>query len=256
MRNYLLYFSLFVIVFGCSVDHLPGCEGNGAGGEICKEYQYVDGNYNGLNNYFYDESGKVLLSKITMSKSGSIEGSVFYNYNNEGRLVDVEYINSLNNVIRNQSFEYHQNGSVSKEENVGDVNDKKLYYYDSNVLIKIEYFEEGILVSKDSMEYFTNTNDLYRTINYKSGIISTITYDVWYGSSLLKKTVFDAFGVLQSSSVRKYNINDVLIEEIDYSSTNAVQIKTSFKYDSGKLYEIEKEDGQGRVFEKLVYQRF
>lgn len=256
MRNLLLYFNLFILFLGCSVDDLPSCEGNGNEGEICKEFQYVGGRYNGFNEYYYDESGAVLLSKITRSKSGSKGGSVFYSYNNYSELVEVEYINYLGDVVRVKTFKYDADGRIVEKDDSGDINEKVIYQYANGLLQNIIYMQGDIVASQDSLEYFTNTSNLYRTIKYSGGILSLITYDVWFGNSMLKQTVYDTDGNKKSSVVSRYNSNKVLTEKIDYNTENNIEVREVYSYTEGYLIEVIKEDGSGIVFEKLVYQRF
>jgi hypothetical protein len=254
VQNFLLYFSLSILLLGCSIDDLPGCEGSGDEGLICKEYQYVDGVYNGLNNYYYDESGSILLSKVTQSKSGKKDGSVFYNYNSINELVCIEYINYLGDVARVKTIKY-DDGYVVEEENSGDINDKIIYQYSSGLLENVIYMEGNIIKSEDSLEYFENTSDLYKTVKYSGGILSSITYNVWFGSSILKQTVYDNGGNKKGSIVRRYSPNKVLTEKVDYNFEDEVIFREVYKYIAGYLVEIIKEEG-GEMFEKIVYQRF
>ena len=256
MRYYLLKFVLIINLLSCSVDDLPGCEGNGNPDEICKEYQYLDGDYNGLNNYFYDESGSVLISKITLSSSGGEEGSVFYNYDSVNRLSNVEYVDGLSKVVRVVSYKYNYNGSLIEETNSIDFDRKTNYNYVNGFLKSINYFENGILVSVDSLEYFTNSKDLYRTLKYIKGSIYSVVYNEWFGSDVLKESTFDAIGTKTSSLVSRYNSAGLLINKISYTSGGSVKVKEFYIYSENNLMEISKEDGQGNVFEKLVYQRF
>ena len=256
MRYYLLQFVLIINLLSCSIDDLPGCEGNGNADEICKEYQYLDGDYNGLNNYFYDESGSVLISKMTLSSSGSEEGSVFYNYDSTSRLSHVEYVNGLSEVVRVISYKYDNNGSLIEETNSIDVDKTINYNYINGSLKSISYSKNGILASKDSLEYFTNSKDLYRTLKYINGSLHSIVYNEWFGSDVLKESTFDAIGTKTSSLVSRYNLAGLLINRISYTSGGSVKVKEFYIYSENNLIEISKEDGQGNVFEKLVYQRF
>ncbi len=256
MRYYLLNIILILVLFSCSVDELPGCEGNGSTGEICKEYQYVNEDYNGLNSYFYDESGSVLISKITQSGSGSKEGSVFYSYNSKSELSHVEYVNTLNDVVKAVAYQYNNDGALIEEINSVDFNQTKNYNYANGLLRTVAYSENGNLTAKDSLEYFSTTVDLYRTIKYIGGSISSVVYNEWFGSDVLKESTFDAVGTKTGSLILRYNASGVLIEKIAYTGGNSVKVKEVYVYSDDKLSEIIKEDGQGKVFEKLVYQRF
>jgi len=253
--NFLLYFSLSILLLGCSIDDLPSCVGSGDEGLICKDYQYIDGIYNGLNNYYYDESGSVLLSKVTQSKSGKEDGSIFYNYNSVNELVSIEYINYLGDVVRVKTIKYND-GHVVQEENSGDINDKIIYQYSSGLLQNIIYMEGNIIKSKDSLEYVANTSDLHKTFKYYGGILSSITYNVWFGNSILKQTVYDNGGNKKGSVVRRYSPNKLLTEKVDYNVENKVIVREVYKYMAGYLVEIIKEEEGGEIFEKIVYQRF
>lgn len=256
MRYYLLQFVLIINLLSCSIDDLPGCEGNGNADEICKEYQYLDGDYNGLNSYFYDESGSVLISKMTISSSGGEEGSVFYNYDSASRLSSIEYVNGLSVAVRLISYKYNYNGSLIEETNSIDVDKTTNYNYINGSLKSINYSKNGIPASKDSLEYFTNSKDLYRTLKYINGSLHSVVYNEWFGSDVLKESTFDAIGTKTSSLVSRYNLAGLLINRISYTSGGSVKVKEFYIYSENNLIEISKEDGQGNVFEKLIYQRF
>lgn len=256
MRYWFLNLVSFIVLTSCSVDDLPGCEGTGNPYEICREYQYVNGNYNGVNNYFYDDSGSVLISKSTFSASGRKQGSSFYNYNSLGMLSSVEYFNSLSKLVRMISYKYNVDGVLIEEINSIDFNQTKNYNYINGVLFSVLYSENGILTAKDSLEYFSNTTDLYRTLKYENGILSSVVYNEWFGSDLLKETTFDGTGVKMSSLVSRYNNSGLVFEKVFYTQGDNVKIKEFYVYSENKLMEIIKEDGQGNVFERLVYQRF
>jgi hypothetical protein len=235
---------------------LPGCEGGGNAGEICKEYQYVNGDYNGLNSFYYDQSGSMLLSKVTQSRSGSKEGSVFYSYNLVSELTGVEYLNSLSNVVRVEAYEYNSSGSLIEEINSVDFDQKKSYSYADGLLQSVEYTIANVLTARDSFDYYSNTTDLHRTIKYVDGKISKVIYNEWFGTTVQKESSFDATGAKLGSIVSRYNGVGVLIEVIEYTAVNSVKVKTIYVHEEDNLTEILKEDGQGNEFEKLVYQRF
>ena len=256
MRYQLLIILSIIVLFSCSVDDLPGCEGSGSTGEICKEYQYVNGDYNGLNNYFYDETGSVLISKVTVSSSGKKEGSVFYSYNSISKLSGSEYLSTSGDVVKALTYKYNSDGVLIEEQNSVDFDQIKNYNYVNGILETVSYSESGILTAKDSLEYFTGTSDLYRTIKYIGGNISSVVYNEWFGSDVLKESTFDAVGTKVGSFVSRYNGDGVLVEKIEYTAGNNVKIKEVYSYSGNLLIEIVKKDGQGNEFEKLVYQRF
>ena len=73
---------------------------------------------------------------------------------------------------------------------------------------------------------------------------------------LLKETTFDGTGVKMSSLVSRYDNSGLVFEKVFYTQGANVKIKEFYVYSENKLMEIIKEDGQGNVFERLVYQRF
>ena len=145
MRYWFLNLLFFTIFISCSVDDLPGCEGSGNPYEICREYQYINGDYNGVNNYFYDDSGSVLISKSTLSASGRKEGFVFYNYNSLGFLSSIEYVNGLSDLVRLISYKYDLDGVLIEENNSIDFNQKKNYNYINGVLYRVVYSEDKLI---------------------------------------------------------------------------------------------------------------
>lgn len=256
MRNLFCYIALLFIASSCSVDELPGCDGNGLAGEICKEYQYVYGEYNGLNSYMYNEAGDRLLIKVTQSKTGSEEGSTYYSYDDQGRRVGVELRGAGGNVIQTQSFFYNSNNELFKEETVGDETNAIVYSYSNGILIAKTYATDGAVYQVDSMEYYAGTSTLYRTLKYAQGSVFEIEYVEWFGEGIKRESRYDNFGVKLGSSVERFNGSAELIEKIEYTENDNVKTTSNYDYINGVLNEIIKTDLDSEVFEKLVYQRY
>lgn len=255
MRSFFYVFLIVGSLISCSKDDLPGCIGNGQEGEICKEYQYTFGEYNGLNDYQYDESGDYLVNKITKSSSGKTEGSVHYFYAPNGVVSKIELKNANAETLQEKVFVYNDEGDVLEEKTTGNVNVSKSFKYENSVLRSIDNFEEGVIVSTDSVEYFTGTTDLYRTLNFQDGEVTRITYNEWFGEVLRKESVYNGNGIKQESKVERYE-NGKIIEELFYTAAGNISQEIAYKYEGGRLKEVNKTDESGKVFEQLIYQRF
>lgn len=242
-------------MFGCSIDELPGCDGTGVSGEICKEYQYVYGEYNGLNNYMYNADGDQLLVKVTQSKSGSEEGSTYYSYDAKDRVSKIELRNSGGVMIQSKTYHYNSNDQLSSEVVEGDDPSSILYIYNNGLLIAKTYAKDAVY-QIDSLEYYSGTTDLYRTLKYAQGSVFEIEYNEWFGESINRKTCFDQMGEKLGSTVDRFDATNNLIEEIEYTSNDNVKVQTSYNYVQNVLHEVIKTDADQVVFEQLVYQRF
>ena len=172
MRWTLLFIPLFII--GCSVDELPPCEGVGMEGEICKEYQYVFGSYNGVNEYEYD-LGTNLLSKVTTKrKNGSTEGVTKYGYNADGLITSIVLEDSKGKVLSEKTTTYNSDQNVLLETLIGQTNSQTESNYEGSLLKAVSYKNEGVIEWVDSLEYYSGTNDLYRKLRFREGVLSEI----------------------------------------------------------------------------------
>jgi len=249
-----LYLLLLFTFIGCSVDELPPCEGEGAEGAICKEYQYVYGSYNGLNDYEYDKDGR-LISKITKRKNGSGEGSTNYAYDSVGRVISIDLKASNGNLLTSQVFKYDA-VRILKEEVTGQLNQTTQYIYLNDVLIAQENYKEGELESVDSLEYYSGTPVLYRVLNYKQGVLTQILLIERFSNNTEKRSYLNANGVLKSSNVRRFDEVGNLIEDLDYNSIGDVVLRILYSYNQNQLDQITRFNESDEEFERIEYQRY
>ena len=249
-----LYLLLLFTFIGCSVDELPPCEGDGTEGAICKEYQYVYGNYNGLNEYEYDKDGR-LISKITKRKNGSEEGSTNYDYDSVGRVISIDLKASNGNLLTSQVFKYDA-VRILKEEVTGQLNQTTQYIYSNNVLIAQENYKEGELESIDSLEYYSGTSVLYRVLNYEQGVLTQILLIESFSNNTEKRSYLNANGVLKSSNVRRFDELGNLIEDLDYNSIGDVVLRILYSYNQNQLDQITRFNESDEEFERIEYQRY
>jgi len=248
------YLFLLYTFVGCSIDELPPCEGEGIEGAICKEYQYVYGSYNGLNDYEYDKAER-LISKITKRKNGSSEGTTNYAYDSVGRVISIDLKASSGNLLTSRVFKYDAT-RILKEEVTGQLNQTTQYIYFNNILIAKENYKEGALESVDSLEYYSGTSVLYRVLNYKQGILTQILLIESFSNNTEKRSYLNANGVLQSSNVRRFDEVGNLIEDLNYNSIGVNILRILYSYNQNQLNQITRFNDSGDEFERIEYQRY
>lgn len=249
-----LYLLLLFTFIGCSVDELPPCEGEGAEGAVCKEYQYVYGLYNGLNDYEYDKEER-LISKITKRKNGSGEGSTNYTYDSAGRVISIDLKSSNGNLLTTRVLKYDAI-KLLKEEVNGQLNQTTQYIYLNNLLIAKENYKEGELESIDSLEYYSGTSVLYRILNFEKGVLTQILLIESFSNNTEKRSYLNANGVLQSSNVRRFDEVGNLMEDLNYNSIGDVILRILYSYNQNKLDKITRFNESDEEFERIEYQRY
>lgn len=251
----LVSFLSVLIFVSCSVDELPPCEGVGVVGEICKEYQYVYGAYNGANEYVYNLETNQLSKVVTIKKNGQEEGSTLYTYDEEGRVVKLEKANPSGALISSEAIEYGPSGELISETYTSDENAVKSYVYKDGIQIAEKYTVDGVLAWVDSLEYYSETTDLYRRLRYVDNSLTEIKLLVSYDNDVTEETVTNQNGIIQQKTVRSYN-GEFLLEELRYSESGSLIQREVRDYDNGKLSLITKYDLSGEEFERLEYYRF
>ena len=249
-----LYLLLLFTFIGCSVDELPPCEGEGVEGAVCKEYQYVYGRYNGLNDYEYDKEGR-LISKITKRKNGSGEGSTNYTYDSAGRVILIDLKSSNGNLLTTRVLKYDAI-KLLKEEVNGQLNQTTQYIYLNNLLIAKENYKEGELESIDSLEYYSGTSVLYRILNFEKGVLTQILLIESFSNNTEKRSYLNANGVLKSSNVRRFDEVGNLMEDLNYNSIGDVILRILYSYNQNKLDKITRFNESDEEFERIEYQRY
>ena len=151
------WIGFLVIVFqvSCTIDELPSCEGLGEEGEICKEYQYIFGRYNGVNEYEYDINTGFLSQITTKRKNGSIEGVAQYSYNDLGFVSSIVFQDSKGQLLKEKSIYYNDLGDIDTEITIGESKVEYKYHYDGYVLNSSVLSINGEVEWVDSIEYFS-----------------------------------------------------------------------------------------------------
>ena len=249
--------SLFVLFLtNCSIDELPSCEGIGFEGQICKEYQYVFGRYNGLNEYEYDLNTSFISKIITKRKNGSVEGIANYSYDDQGRLLSIVFKDSKGQLLKDKKIYYNEVGGIEAEVILGKTKTEHNYYYVGNVLSAEIFSVNGQIKWSDSLEYFTGTNEIYRKFRFIENVLYQITYYEGFTNNVIEERVTNYNGITQSKKVTHYNENQEIIEELTYSKENVLLNKVAYIYFDGELDKIEKYNESGEKYEELNYQRY
>ncbi len=253
MRYFISFLTLILI--GCSVDELPPCEGAGIPGEVCKEYQYVFGEFNGVNEYSYDLEAGVLEKVTTLNKKSQEEGSKYFTYDSIGRVVKIERFKPSGALLSNETFEYSENGELVKEVFDGASLIVKEYLFNDTVQIAEKVTTDGVVEWIDSLEYYTGTRNLYRRLRYVSGELSQISLIVEYTNGVTEETITNQNGILQEKIVQSF-IGELLSEKLIYNSSGGLVQRDVWEYDDEKLSKISRYDEDEEVFESLEYYRY
>lgn len=251
-----LTFLYCLILFGCSVDELPPCEGEGIEGEICKEYQYVFGRYNGVNDYQYDLITELVSNVTTKRKNGSVEGVTRYSYNDDNQITLINLEDSKGNVLTSKLTTYNDEGEVLSVKITGQVDTELKYIYSNEVLIAQEFKESGVASWVDSLEYYSETTDLYRKLRYSDGNLSQIVYFDSFANNINEERIANPNGIIQSKKVIRFDEFNNVLEELNYSGSNTLLGRVVYVYDGNILDRVEKYNESGEEFEEINYQRF
>ncbi|MBK21990.1 MAG: hypothetical protein CMP63_06740 [Flavobacteriales bacterium] len=249
-------FVLVLILTNCSIDELPSCEGIGFEGQICKEYQYVFGRYNGVNEYEYDLNTGFISRIITKRKNGSIEGVASYSYDDEGRLLSIVFKDSKSQLLKEKKIYYNDAGDIEAEVILGKTKTEHNYHYVGDALITEIFSVNGQIKWSDSLEYFSGTNEIYRKLRFIDKTLYQITYYEVFTNNVIEERVTNYNGITQTKKVTYYNENQEIIEELTYSKENVLLNKVAFIYFDGELDKIEKYNESGEKYEELNYQRY
>lgn len=249
-------FLLILVLLGCEVDQLPACEGPGIEGQVCKEYQYLFGVYNGVNEYEYDLGLGLLSAITTKTDNGSVEGIKSYSYNQQGQLTSILLKDSKGQLLNEKILYYNNSGLLEKEVISGNSKTKHEYYYDGD-LLKVEVFYlENVIDWVDSIEHYSGTKDIYRKLRYVNNSLKEITYFDLFSNNVLEEKVLDNYGLIQSKKVIRFNDRQEKIEEIVYSSNNTIVNKVVYTYIDSKLYRVDKFNELDEEYEVLTYTRY
>ena len=249
-------FLLVVVIVGCEVDQLPSCEGIGIEGEICKEYQYLFGVYNGVNEYVYDLDLGFLSSVTSRKANGSVQGVKECFYNEKGLLSSIRLKNSKGQLLSEKMLYYNDLEDLEKEVVEGTLKTEHKYYYEEG-LLKAEVFSSGNTVDWiDSLEYYSESKNVYRKLRYVNNSLTEITYFQIFANNVLEERVTNHSGLIKSRTVVRFNDRQEKIEELVYSSDNTLLNKLVYTYFDKELNRIEKYNELEEEYEVLTYKRF
>lgn len=251
-----LVFLVFISLMSCEVDKLPSCEGIGAEGQICKEYQYLFGVYNGVNEYDYDLNSGFLSTVITKGGNGSLQGVKSFFYDDEGLLSTVVLKNSKGKLISEKIFEYNDLGDLNREVLTGEFNTEHRYLYKDGLLKAESFYSNDKLEWIDSLEYFSETNVIYRKLRYVGNSLLHITYFQSFTNNVLEERVINDAGLIQSRKVIRFNDKEEKVEELVYSGDNTLLNRVEYFYLEKGLDRIEKYNELGEEYELISYKRF
>tara|TARA_Y100000766_G_C18904208_1_gene604955 strand:+ start:1999 stop:2763 length:765 start_codon:yes stop_codon:yes gene_type:complete len=249
-------FLFFISLISCEVDKLPSCEGTGIEGQICKEYQYLFGVYNGVNEYDYDLNTGFLSAVITKGDNGSLQGVKSFFYDDDGLLSSVILKNSKGKLISEKIFEYNDSGDLNREVLTGELNTEYKYSYEDGLLKAELFYSNDKLEWIDSLEYFSGTKDIYRKLRYVDNSLLNITYFQIFTNNVLEERVINDAGLIQSRKVIRFNGNKEKIEELIYSGDNTLLNRVVYVYIDKGLDRIEKYNELGEEYELISYKRF
>ena len=252
------WIGFLVIVFqvSCTIDELPSCEGLGEEGEICKEYQYIFGRYNGVNEYEYDINTGFLSQITTKRKNGSIEGVAQYSYNDLGFVSSIVFQDSKGQLLKEKTIYYNELGDIDTEITIGESKVECKYHYDGYVLNSSVLSINGEVEWVDSIEYFSGSDEMYRKLRYVNDGLSEITYYESFANNIKEERVTNVDGEMLYRKVIHFNENKYKLEELIYSKQNILLDRVVFYYFDEELDRIEKYNDSGEKYEELNYQRY
>lgn len=251
-----IVFLVIVFQVSCTIDELPSCEGLGEEGEICKEYQYIFGRYNGVNEYEYDINTGFLSQITTKRKNGSIEGVAQYSYNDLGFVSSIVFQDSKGQLLKEKSIYYNDLGDIDTEITIGESKVEYKYHYDGYVLNSSVLSINGEVEWVDSIEYFSGSDEMYRKLRYVNDGLSEITYYESFANNIKEERVTNVDGEMQYRKVIHFNENKYKLQELIYSKQNILLDRVVFYYFDEELDRIEKYNDSGEKYEELNYQRY
>ncbi|MHA4847647.1 hypothetical protein ACX0G7_26005 [Flavitalea antarctica] len=182
--------------------------------------------------FFYNDSSK-LIEERTFTSSGEINSTSKYYNNDKSQVIKKEYI-SDDQVYATRTFEYNENGNLTRETQTSKTMGNTLseYKYDTsnNLLIQEErshdsrgkeerinykYSDKGQLIEKKTKVYFFNT-----TI--------TTTYD-YNDTGTLKKVYEKSSNGVSSTTLYEYNDQGLLAVDTWESSISKKPQKTRYQ---------------------------
>ena len=194
-------------------------------------YQYNDANLvesmlvpeSGYTNYTYYDDMKL---KSKSMKSGAKEE---YTYYNTGKVLESKITFGADNILQKTSYEYDENGNVTKYFASKDDTPIKSYEYNGRGMVTKETDD------KNRVKSFTyNDTNMLETITYPDGRIESYTYDD--DSSLKSRSI--SSGTWSNTETYAYKPILNTIESISTSDTNTGSLTESYKYDMyGYLYD-------------------
>ena len=251
-----LMFLLCLFFVSCAVDELPPCNGEGVLGEICKEYQFVFGRYNGVNDYQYDLISELVTDITTKRKNGSVEGVTRFSYNDNQQVSLVTLEDSKGNELTRKKTTYNTEGDVLLIKITGQVNTELIYKYSNDLLITQELKENSVTLWLDSLEYYSGTTNLYRKLRYVKHNLSQIVFYDSFANNIKEEKIANANGIIQSKKVFRFDDFNNILEELSYSSFNSLISRVVYVYEDGLLERVERYNNVGEEYEHVNYQRF
>lgn len=251
----LMFLSCLFFV-SCAVDELPPCNGEGVLGEICKEYQFVFGRYNGVNDYQYDLISELVTEITTKRKNGSVEGVTRFSYNDNQQVSLVTLEDSKGNELTRKKTTYNTEGDVLLIKITGQVNTELIYKYSNDLLITQELKENSVTLWLDSLEYYSGTTNLYRKLRYVKHNLSQIVFYDSFANNIKEEKIANANGIIQSKKVFRFDDFNNILEELSYSSFNSLISRVVYVYEDGLLERVERYNNVGEEYEHVNYQRF
>ena len=252
------WIGFLVVIFqvSCTIDELPSCEGLWVEGEICKEYQYVFGRYNGVNEYDYDVNTGFLSQITSKRKNGSIEGVTKYSYDELGLISSMVFQDSKGQLLKEKQIYYNDLGYIDTEITIGESISEYKYHYEGYVLNAQVLSKNGEIEWVDSLEYFSGSDEIYRKLRYVNDGLAQITYYESFANNIKEERVTNNDGVTQYRKVTHFNDNKYKLEELIYSKEDILLNRVVFFYFDGELDRIEKYNDSGEKYEELNYQRY
>ena len=232
IRIYFLLFCFPILFTGCSRDEFINCNCQGKENNLCREIIFKNNTYIGNIQYSYNSFDSVSLVEYISNISNS-KKSIIFKYNSLNQLLSKEYYN-FNNNYDIQTYNYNGNQIaneyfISNTDTIITCN----YYYDNNLLIRIDYFSSNSIDSSVTWSYYTDNKLRCKTHFENNNILKQYSTYEYFSNNIDKISVFDSNNILTSYFTIKKKNNQ--ITEIFRTKDDTTYLFQSFEYFNNNL---------------------
>ncbi len=215
---------------------------------LTREFIYINGKEVEFTDYDYS--------------TGNVEAKEITKYDSDGNLVERSIYDSDGNIADHPwskvICKYDIAGNRIEESNYdsdGTINQKHSYKYNSagEMIEASRYNEEGVIEWKKTWKYENNSKRVYEytKMYYPDYLIGNKTHWKYYSEGYdLESLWYDEAGKLERKEIRKFDLDDNLVESSDYEYDSEGNLATPYNRISKT---INKYDTNGNCIEESSY---